>query len=64
MNSITLSHADIELLLEGAFLYVFLGAFSALVVYDFLCDLPWFIRRIYRFFRKPEQNRLGENLDD
>lgn len=46
MESLTLTTQDIDLILEGTFLYAFFGVLAALFFYDFLCFLVTiFIRR-------------------
>lgn len=52
-QSITLTPADIQMLLDVGFWYVFAAVFAALLVYDFGFALPDFIFRIYRMFRGP-----------
>lgn len=52
-HSITLTSADIQLLLDVGFCYMFLAVFAALIVYDFGLALPGLFVRIYRLFREP-----------
>lgn len=53
MESLTLTTQDIELILEGTFMYAFAGVLAALFVYDLLSAIfVDLIRTAWRAFKK------------
>ncbi|MFH4686950.1 hypothetical protein WMY97_07720 [Vibrio diabolicus] len=49
MESLTLTTQDIDLILEGTFLYAFFGMLAALLVYDVIMGLG---KGLWRAFKK------------